>query len=253
MIYFVFDVESIGLDGEGFAVGYVLFDEDGNELENGYAACNPDLAKGEDNDRKWVMENVVPNLYGYTVNNPEQVRTYFWENLARIKTIHKDVTFWADCSCPVKSNFVYLGIKDDSIRAYLVPYPIHEIGTVLLLNGLDPTEYFERLDSELPVHNPVNDARQSARLLVENIPLPKGKESPGFHIEDLFFELLAKLDSLEDSYQTLWDFDDTGMYKNYDVLANQLGELERQFFTKYTELYSEYRSNMEQETTNGED
>jgi hypothetical protein len=250
MNYFVFDVESIGLDGEGFAVGYVLVDEEGNELENGYAACSPDVAVGTVKDRDWIEQHVVPNLPEYTLFIPKEVRTYFWDTVIRIKKQYQDVTFWADCGSPVESNFIYKGIEDDPLRAYIVPYPLHEIGTVLLLNGLDPTATYYRLHSELPKHNPLNDARQSARLLVESLPLPKAKEESGFCVEDLFFELLTQLDRMEDNYRTLWDFDDTGMYKNYDVMALQVGKLERDYFKKYTDLYSDHRnSKQEKEET----
>lgn len=36
MLYMVFDVESIGLHGEGFAVGYVVVDRNGERLDKIY-------------------------------------------------------------------------------------------------------------------------------------------------------------------------------------------------------------------------
>lgn len=42
----VFDVESIGLHGEGFAVGYVVL-QDCREVECGMFACDPSKAAGD--------------------------------------------------------------------------------------------------------------------------------------------------------------------------------------------------------------
>jgi len=41
--FMVFDVESVGLHGEGFAVGYVVVNGDGETLEEGLYICDPDV------------------------------------------------------------------------------------------------------------------------------------------------------------------------------------------------------------------
>jgi hypothetical protein len=45
---FVFDVESIGLHGEGYAAAYVVMDKQGRELESGLFAGDPSTAMGDD-------------------------------------------------------------------------------------------------------------------------------------------------------------------------------------------------------------
>ncbi len=45
-LFFVFDVESIGLHGEGFAVGWVVVGETGATYEESYLACLPGAARG---------------------------------------------------------------------------------------------------------------------------------------------------------------------------------------------------------------
>lgn len=75
MNYMVFDVESIGLHGEGFAVGYVVVQEDGKMLEEGVFSCRPDKAQGSEGDREWVAQN-VPVLPCKEVE-PSEVRE--WE------------------------------------------------------------------------------------------------------------------------------------------------------------------------------
>jgi hypothetical protein len=47
------------------------------------------------------------------------------------------------------------------------PYPLHDLASILLAHGRDPLAKNERLPEELPEHDPLNDARQSARLLHE--------------------------------------------------------------------------------------
>jgi hypothetical protein len=47
------------------------------------------------------------------------------------------------------------------------PYPLVDVASVRLAAGLDPLGAYDRTAGELPVHNPLADARQSARLLLE--------------------------------------------------------------------------------------
>jgi len=77
---------------------------------------------------------------------------------------------WADCSWPVEARFLARCVENDfDKREWEGPYPLHEIATVLLLAGKNPSEKFPRQENELPEHNPLNDARQSARLLLQSI------------------------------------------------------------------------------------
>ena len=54
--YMIFDVESIGLHGEGFAVGYVVVNGDGKTLEEGMFVCDPDEAQGTPVNRRWIED-----------------------------------------------------------------------------------------------------------------------------------------------------------------------------------------------------
>ena len=73
----------------------------------------------------------------------------------------------AECLWPVEARFLSACIADDARRLPTAPYPIHEIASVMLSAGMDPMGTYERTPSEMPRHNPLADARQSARLLVE--------------------------------------------------------------------------------------
>lgn len=158
---FVFDVESVGLHGEGFAVGYVVIGEDGETLEEGIAVCPAESCLGDNEDMEWVRENVkAETTHGYVYG----VHHFFWT--AWRKWADRKASCWADCLWPVEAKFLSACIADDPVRrVWLGPYPFFDVATLLLAAGQDPLENYPRLANELPAHNPLNDARQSARIL----------------------------------------------------------------------------------------
>jgi hypothetical protein len=162
--YMIFDVESIGLHGEGFAVGYVVVNGDGQTLDERSWVCDPNKAQGTDTDRRWVEDNVPVFTANYDAT-PAEIRTYFWDAWQLWK--ERGATLWADCAWPVEARFL-TQCTDDAPKARELggPYPLHEIATVALLCGCDPLATLDRLPNELPAHNPLNDARQSARVLI---------------------------------------------------------------------------------------
>ena len=163
--FMVFDVESVGLHGEGFAVGYVVVNGDGETLEEGLYICDPDEAQGPPADRRWIDNNVPAMNTPWVSRSPKELRTEFW-NLWQVWK-KRGVTLWADCAWPVEARFL-TQCTDDAPKARELggPYPLHEIATVALLCGCDPLATLDRLPNELPAHNPLNDARQSARVLI---------------------------------------------------------------------------------------
>ncbi len=168
-----FDVESYGLYGEAFAVGVVVIDrETGEERQSFFAACPVEETVGfvEDSPtHQWLKENVLVHLQAPTHMTPREVRQAFWKFYQCFD--HKTTRFCADCGSPVEANFLRQCVLDNvENRNYSAPYPLHELGTLLLVNGKDPVGCFPRLPSELPAHHPVCDARQSARIWRENLP-----------------------------------------------------------------------------------
>ena len=80
-IYMVFDVESVGLHGEGFAVGWVVVNGYGIHVQYGMLACDPRLAggitpKSDGASREWVANN-VPAIK-VTHGSLREMRTDFW-------------------------------------------------------------------------------------------------------------------------------------------------------------------------------
>lgn len=175
-INFVFDVESIGLHGEAFAVGWCVKGGLGQELDAGFESINPSCAKGSDSDRLWVADNVLPHLPPQTVlqdpySGPltctdlqESLRSRFW--VAWMIWKERGATLWAECAWPVEARFLAACVDDNlEDRAWSGPYPLHEIATVLKMAGMDPLKNYPRAASETPKHHPTADARQSASLL----------------------------------------------------------------------------------------
>jgi hypothetical protein len=176
-LYMVFDVESVGLHGEGFAVGWVFVN--GQEVSPGECRfCDSDHAvASSDESREWVGEN-VPNLEHYAnipgkrCRSPREVRDKFWEAWEYAKGL--GATLAADCLWPVEARFLIACIDDDlPTREWAGPYPFIDIASVRLAAGLDPLGTVDRLPDERPVHDPLADARQSARLLIEALAIAR--------------------------------------------------------------------------------
>ncbi len=164
MKFMVFDVESIGLHGEGYAFGYVVVDETGKTLEEGKHSCPMARCVGRLEDREWVKAN-IPELRE-TCDWPVDLRKIFWETWMRWKA--EGAVLAADCCWPVEARFLAKCVDDSpDENAWDGPYPLHDLASILLAKGKDPLAVTERLPSELPRHDPLMDARQSARQIIE--------------------------------------------------------------------------------------
>lgn len=161
--FMVFDVESIGLHGEGFAVGWVVVTREGQRLAEGVMACDPARCIGTEGNHRWVSDN-VPRLV-CAFNHPRALRTAFWAEWRR--WADRGAQLVADCAWPVEARFLAACVDDDEVREWQGPYPLHDLASVMLICGRNPLETAARLADELPAHHPLHDARQSARLLVE--------------------------------------------------------------------------------------
>lgn len=169
--FFVFDVESVGLHGEGFAVGGGVFLENGANQWGFSLACPIAECKGDDNGRDWVKEHVP--VLGETHRSPKTMRFSFW--FMWLKAKNEGAIMAADCGWPVEARFLAQCVDDDATRFWEGPYPMVEISSVLMCAGMDPMTKYPRQPSELPEHNPYADAVQSARLLAEALGKLKAK------------------------------------------------------------------------------
>lgn len=167
---FIFDCESIGLHGEVFAVagGVYLRGEalPGSEF---YFHCPRENVAGDPEDREWVNENVpAAGEGGEVLFYPDSLRRRFWHAWEQAKFEWKGIQMAAECLWPVEARFVLACIEDArKIRCWQGPYPFHEIASFLSAAGMDPMQTYDRRENELPAHDPLADARLSARLLNE--------------------------------------------------------------------------------------
>jgi len=198
LIIMVIDGESIGIHGEVYAGGYTTINRQGGLVDlsklglpsedwwscpaimaagapcpaaerAGRAAREP-LAQQEEQDRRWGLDNVPPEVHeGQGCETPREVRDRFWDVWMKLKAhFGERLMVAAECTWPVEAGFLSACIADDPTRKrhWEGPHPVLDISAVLLAAGMDPTGWFERTENE-PEHHPLGDARQSARLLVE--------------------------------------------------------------------------------------
>lgn len=171
--YFSFDVESVGLFGRPFAVGWVVVNQDGEELDSGYLSYPVLLHKTED---AWVLENVVPALPvdqdGHTEFNcgyEYDMLERFWEAWTEAKKKYPGIVMVSDCPWPVEANFLLRCQRDLKFGMDESPYPILDAASVLAAGGYDPLGTYDREPEEEPAHHPTNDARQSVRLMLQTM------------------------------------------------------------------------------------
>jgi hypothetical protein len=164
--YFVFDVESVGLHGEGFSVGFVVIRPDGSEV---CAACywsDPEDANGTRTGLDWVKANCPIPMVAAPFRTAREVRDAFWSSWQSYKDM--GAVLAADVAWPVEARFLIACIDDaPQEREWQGPYPLIDIASVRLAKGMNPLGTESRRDNETPAHDPLNDARQSARLLLE--------------------------------------------------------------------------------------
>ncbi len=196
--YFSFDVESDGLFGKAFAVGWVIVNGKGEELEEGYLGCPAYLMSSEEADM-WVIQNVIPALPRQdpfpcgapwaNCDHDYAMLVRFWEAWTEAKKDYPGIVMVTDCPFPVEAGFLLNAVKEyrPQIPMDESPYPIIDVATALVMLGEDPLEEYARRATELPKHNPVCDARQSVRIFIDCLKqcvhtkfttgdLPKGME-----------------------------------------------------------------------------
>lgn len=166
-LIFVFDCESIGLHGETYAVAgglYRVTGETATPLDEFCYAVLPVFAAGRDEDRAWVRQNVPP--IAVTHEDRGLMRDHFWIKWDTAKKLGAQM--FVECGWPVESRFLAECIFDRmSERLWEGPYPLHEIASFMAAAGMDPMVKYPRSANELPEHDPMGDARLSARLLCE--------------------------------------------------------------------------------------
>jgi len=165
--FFSIDVESMGLLGKPFAVGWVVVDEQNDEKEEGYLRCSHNTKGVSLEDMEWMHENVFPHLSEANCEDLKELIDEFWAAWERANKKYENLTMVCDVPFPVETNFLSTCLQELGLGRNASPYPLIDVASVLLASGRDPLGDYDRHGKEFPAHHPTNDARQSARLLVE--------------------------------------------------------------------------------------
>lgn len=156
-------MESVGLHGEGFAVAGGIYINGAAQSEFRFC-CPLNQASGAPDDREWVKANVP--VLEITHRHPVALRNAFWDEWRKAKMDYPEIVMAGECIWPVETGFVSACIQQEHAeRKGSGPYPFHEIASVMLAAGMDPLATYDREESEKPAHDPLADARLSARLL----------------------------------------------------------------------------------------
>ena len=157
----IFDVESTSLYGTGFAVGAVVTNKSGIEIDKFELLSKEGAEKAND----WVKENVIPNLSDMpTCETDKELRDAFFNFYMKYKETSE---IWSDVNFPVETNFLSSVVADDiEGRQWNMPYPLKDISTLVDVNidrcaecGIDG----------LRKHNPLDDSIASAKMLIKAI------------------------------------------------------------------------------------
>ena len=172
----IFDVESVGLAGDGFAVGWVVLDGE-KEVEHGLFACPCENGHGSPAGLAWIKQNLPHRILNPETSDPiyratpYTVREAFWDMWQRAGG--REIELWGDCAWPVEARFLIDAVDDSrgsSSRTYPCPremegpYPLLDISTLFRACRAmgKPVADF----SPVEPHNPLEDARASARTLL---------------------------------------------------------------------------------------
>jgi len=181
--YFSFDVESVGLLGRPFAVGWVIVDETGKEYEEGCLVSGTPIAIIKES--AWIIENVIPALPEFSERSFLEDEYYispssncydeydmyekFWKAWTEAEKDYPGILMVTDTPFPVEAGFLLRMHREGVIFLTLEnsPYPLIDVASVLFAHGHDPIANYDRKENEMPVHHPTKDARCSVRIMLE--------------------------------------------------------------------------------------
>lgn len=179
-ILFIFDVESLGIHGTGFAWAAGCFDMHGSGLLEMSAHCpvTDKMREGvSEKDLEWIKANVTMEATSVECSNARHLRALFLAALDDARVQYGDrLIIVAENAWPVEGNFLSAAIRDDiATNRFRGPYPLVDSASIMLAAGICPQATYPRTESESPAHNPTRDVRQSYRLLMNALQRISGK------------------------------------------------------------------------------
>jgi len=155
----LFDVESTSLHGTGFAVGAIVVNKAGSEIDRFELLSKEGASKVGD----WVKENVLPNLSDMpNCETDVELRDAFFNFYLK----HKETAeIWSDVNFPVETNFLHAIVSDaPSEREWSMPYPLKDASTLV---DVSIDRCSECGIADLRKHNPLDDSRASVYFLLK--------------------------------------------------------------------------------------
>ena len=157
----LFDVESTSLHGTGFAVGAIVVNRAGTELDRFELLSK----EGAEKANEWVKQNVIPNLSDMpTCETDRELRDDFFNFYLK----HKETAeVWSDVNFPVETNFLHAIVKDaPTEREWSMPYPLFDASTLV---DVSIDRCAECGIAGLRKHNPLDDSRASVYFLLKSL------------------------------------------------------------------------------------
>lgn len=163
--YLIVQAQSIGLWGDIFAAGCIIFNAE-QQLEEHFFSCPPDRAQGFPEDRKWVEQNVIAQLpKTHLCYDPQEVCERIWDVWIRAKKNFTSIYCASYLGFPISMNlFASAIMRNFSHREEQAPYPFLEIDTAFLLTNYEIGVLTHlRKPDEIKYH-PLEDAKYYGRL-----------------------------------------------------------------------------------------
>lgn len=198
------DAESDGLYGELLTVALIATDMDGEVIEKAYYGICRENMKVTD---PWVIENVLPKLGDYEACETEdELLEKVWAFWLRYQ---EEAHAICDVGYPVEMRLFQACVQRvsgaDPMKA---PYPLLDISSLLIANGLDPLlerkELITESESELK-HNALADAEVSVlvwKKLMKNIILKDYLMAKSIHVFAWPFMFDRNIDNFSKEIET---------------------------------------------------
>lgn len=165
----VFDVEALRLNGSGFAVGAVVLNYKGKEIERMGLMSIQNIGSACEFVKKEVLPCLTDSLNLCATDR--ELRDSFYKFLIK----HKGARIFSDVNYPVETNFLSQICNDDiDNREFEMPFPLEDIADASNIS-IDRTEFYTKKNAayilqdianrKLIKHNPIDDAIASAYFL----------------------------------------------------------------------------------------
>ena len=163
-----FDAETNGLYGDAFAIGAIVYNKKGQEIDR-FVARLPDSSVADE----WVRENVLPQLSGFKVTHESYLEML--REFADFYMRYRESKKLVHMGCPVEAKLIIDMSSVGFIGQWDGPYPLIDVAGHLEMAGEDPTSIDKFLKKsginvagfEGGTHNPLYDSAAAASTYFE--------------------------------------------------------------------------------------